>query len=286
MITLDLTRAAAIKGARKQGLNTVRIPCPVHGGRSDSLVLMANPSGIPGWHCHAGCDPLAVRDALLQMRILERDEKRVNGSGFKRTWEDADKRRAKTEQLAHEIWKAAGKLGEASFERLRQRGFSNEEIHAAAKSGVLKEGGGQMVAAVTVCGEKLSGIQRTNLRSNDRRALGTVKGGAIRLYGFKPSEHIVIAEGIETAMAFKSYSWSLDGFEGAHVWSVISANGIADFQVPAGVKRLSVAADFDGAGITGFERLQRRVKDAHMYLPPEHRMDWNDVLKARRGSKS
>lgn len=106
-----------------------------------------------------------------------------------------------------------------------------------------------------------------------RTARGT-KGWAIRLYD--ADVEVVIAEGIETAIACKML-W------GIAAWSVVSANGMLDFEPPEGIERIIVAGDND-ASFTGqaaaYEKARRLVAkgySAEVRIPPAEG-DWNDFL--------
>jgi putative DNA primase/helicase len=66
--------------------------------------------------------------------------------------------------------------------------------------------------------------------------IDTITGGAIRLS--PAAEHIAITEGIENALAV------MVG-EGLPCWACVSANGIASFEPPEGVKEVSIFGDRD-----------------------------------------
>lgn len=112
-----------------------------------------------------------------------------------------------------------------------------------------------------------------------RTARGT-KGWAIRLY---PAEsEVVIAEGIETAIACKLLF-------GIPAWSVVSANGMLDWEPPEGIERVIVAGDND-ASLTGqaaaYEKARRLWVlgySVEVRIPPEEG-DWNDVLLNQKGA--
>lgn len=98
------------------------------------------------------------------------------------------------------------------------------------------------------------------------------KGWAIRLY--PADSEIVIAEGIETAIACKQL-WGIPS------WSVVSANGMLDFEPPEGVERVVVAGDND-ANFTGqaaaYEKARRLVEKGYSteVRIPDKPGDWND----------
>lgn len=63
-----------------------------------------------------------------------------------------------------------------------------------------------------------------------------ISGGAIRLFGI--AEHIGVAEGIETAIAaHEAYGYP--------VWATVSAGGMESFEVPEGVKHITIFGDND-----------------------------------------
>ena len=109
----------------------------------------------------------------------------------------------------------------------------------------------------------------------------SINGAAIRLTPVKPV--LGIAEGVETAL-------SVMRLTGMACWSVISANGMRSFQVPAGVKEVHIYADKDASGegeraaAELRERLTKEGIKVKVHLPsqeiPEGKkgVDFNDVL--------
>jgi hypothetical protein len=68
--------------------------------------------------------------------------------------------------------------------------------------------------------------------------LGPAKGGAVRIGGI--SGHIGIGEGIETCLA----AWWLNGLK-RPVWATLGTSGLASFEVPLEVERLTIFPDSD-----------------------------------------
>ncbi len=68
--TLD-ERAARAAGAVVRGAE-LRLPCPVHNSSPETLAIRQG-DRAPVWHCHAGCNPVHVREALLAAGILLRE---------------------------------------------------------------------------------------------------------------------------------------------------------------------------------------------------------------------
>ena len=108
------------------------------------------------------------------------------------------------------------------------------------------------------------------------KPLAPIAGGAVRLFPLE--SHMAIAEGIETALAVNELTQT-------PCWSVLSANGMEKFQVPAGVKRLTIYADNDNnftgqkAAYTLAHRLALQEDiDVLVCVPSIAGMDWLDVL--------
>jgi len=112
------------------------------------------------------------------------------------------------------------------------------------------------------------------------RAAGRLMGGAIRLHRLGADGVLGVAEGIETAAAATLGS-------GVPTWAAVSANGMASFEWPPGVRRIVVFADNDasGAGQKAAEQLALRARTARLsvevLLPTDVGTDWADVWAAR-----
>jgi putative DNA primase/helicase len=110
---------------------------------------------------------------------------------------------------------------------------------------------------------------------------GTIKGGAIRLAPL--AECLGIAEGIETALAASVLF-------GMPVWAAISANGVQQWEPPAGVSSVVVFADNDenfvgqNAGYALAQSLARRGMKAEVRIPAVVGTDWADVYVEERGN--
>jgi len=89
------------------------------------------------------------------------------------------------------------------------------------------------------------GRKRAGIGSNGRLCLGPVAGGAVKL---SPDEDVTavlgIGEGLETAASLRR----LPGLSELPVWSVLNANGIANFPVLPGIEAIWIAADNDNSG--------------------------------------
>ena len=266
--TYELDEAAALRaGAVRQGAE-LRMPCPAHDSSPETLALRRGRTA-PVWHCHAGCDPQTVRDALLQAGILIRATApispwtRAGAVGpnapppwIRRVWNDAvpiDATPAAAYLRSRGLvppWPAA----------LRWDASRSRMIAPAVRHGILRA------------------LHATRLPGRERKAYGPVKGAAVRLAAARDGT-LAVAEGIETALAYTALT-------GIPTWAALSAAGVRHAPLPPGLEQLVVAADFDGAGLAAAEHLERRARAAsiaaRIAVPPRHRSDWADVLAARR----
>jgi hypothetical protein len=141
-----------------------------------------------------------------------------------------------------------------------------------------------MVALMTdvITGEP-TGVHRTAVKNDGsgkrtmtdgmpvKMMLGRAKGAAVMLHHVAP--HMGIAEGIETAL-------SASQIFGIPVWSLISASGIAACPVIPGVKRLTIFADQDQAGLAAAAKCATRYERAGIEGEIRYPSagDWNSYL--------
>ncbi|MBP7003530.1 VapE domain-containing protein [Amaricoccus sp.] len=131
-------------------------------------------------------------------------------------------------------------------------------------------------------GAPVGGIHRTFLLDDgsgkapaDRKMLGSVGDGAVRLFPLGADGHLGIAEGIETALAAQSMF-------GVPVWAALAADGVRRWRWPAGVTEVTIFADAGGAGRQAAAGLADRLNDADIpnrTVTPLHGDDFNDDLK-------
>lgn len=144
-----------------------------------------------------------------------------------------------------------------------------------------------MLALITdaVTGDRI-GVHRTAIKDDgsgkrelgegisSKKMLGTARGGVVRLHAL--SEHIRIAEGIETALSASQLFNTV-------VWATLSRGGVGTFPVLNGVKRLTVFADNDAPGLEAALKCCRRYQsagiDAEIRRPPSTDTDWNDFVQ-------
>ena len=262
----ELDEAAARRaGAVARGAE-LRMPCPAHKSSPETLALRRGRTAAV-WHCHAGCDPAVVRDALLDAGIL------VRRSGGPPRIERSPGPRAAPPWI-RPVWDRAAPIdGTPAAAYLRARGLE-PPWPAALRWDAARA---RMIAPAVRDGV-LRGLHATRLPGRERQAHGPVKGAAVRLAAMREGT-LAVAEGIETALAYAALT-------GTPAWAALSAAGMRHAPLPKGLERLFIAADFDGAGLVAAERLERRARDAgieaRIALPPRHRTDWADVLAGRR----
>ena len=258
-------RAARAAGALVRGAE-LRLPCPVHDSSPETLAIRRGDTA-PLWHCHAGCDPVDVRDGLLAAGILVRHARTpVTGA------RPACDTRSPPAWIAT-VWKAAVPIAATpAADYLASRLLAPpwpDELRWDRRRR-------RMVARVTL-GDAVRGLHATGLPERQRRSYGPVRGAAVRLAAMNGGV-LAVAEGIETALAYTALT-------GTPAWAALSSVGMKHAPFPDGLQWLLVAADFDGPGLLAAEHLERRARDAgidvRIDLPSRHRTDWADVLAAR-----
>ncbi len=137
-----------------------------------------------------------------------------------------------------------------------------------------------MVAAICNVKRNITGIMRTYLTMNGRKApltrprlaLGTLRGGAVRL---APTvDRVWLTEGVEDGLALMQMMQE-------PAWAVLGTSGFKTVELPENVKQVILAPDGDEAG-------QHVVKKAAARLAGQGRevraaklpagKDWVDVL--------
>jgi hypothetical protein len=108
-----------------------------------------------------------------------------------------------------------------------------------------------------------------------RVTFGKLAGGAVRLA--EAGAELAIAEGLETAAAFAT-------LYGMPCWSACGTANLEAFNRPSGVRRLTIAADGDAAGMNAAMALASslRARCDVVIRPAPEGMDWNDVLRRAR----
>jgi putative DNA primase/helicase len=134
---------------------------------------------------------------------------------------------------------------------------------------------GKSAAGLHVTALQPDGSGKAALRA-PRRMFGDLGGAVVQLAPLPVDGVLAIAEGIETALAFRDLT-------GTPCWAALSTSGLRRFTPPRGLSRLIIAADSDDTG-EGVEAARAcaerasRICNATVRPAPEGQ-DWNDVLK-------
>jgi putative DNA primase/helicase len=207
--------------------------------------------------------------------------------------------RAADLRLCNEAWDAAEVIADTPAETYlwQSRGLiyddGSELRFSTACPRVKREDPGRsynppphpaMVARVTGPAGLLTGLHATYLTpkgckafgDRSRLMFGSIVGGAVRLHPLGADGVLAVAEGIETALAFRA-------LYGVPAWAALSTAGLQNFQPPAGLSRLVIASDSDdrGAGLRAAELLAERARRRCevVLAPAPEGKDWADVWK-------
>ena len=150
-----------------------------------------------------------------------------------------------------------------------------------------KTGYPALIAIVRDAAGRRTAIHRTYLRPDGaakadvpkpRKMLGSVSGGAVRLAEPSDTGVLVLAEGIETALAVMTACPDLP------VWAALSAGNLVEVGLPPEAARIVILADNDesGAGLAAARkaaaRLRAEGRSVWLAAPMEPGDDFNDVL--------
>jgi putative DNA primase/helicase len=295
--------ARALGGVFRSGV-WWRCRCPVHGSAGASLALRDGDHGLIA-RCWAGC---VLRDIYAELRRLSLladaggmiPPRNPEIDQCRREAEAADRHRRI--ELARDMWHSSLPASGTVVERyLRARGISRPlppsirfigKFTAYGWHPRARERRPVMVAAVEHVEHGLVAVSRTWLATvgsgkatldPPRLFTGPVAGGAVRLGEPRPNIPLVIAEGIESALAASE----LSGFA---AWAALSADGIERLALPAEARDLLVAVDRDASG--GGERAARLAaarwlaegRRARLVIPDRIGADANDLLREVRHS--
>ncbi|WP_227288070.1 toprim domain-containing protein [Boseongicola sp. H5] len=288
----SITRALGGAWTGKDGIAR----CPAHEDHTPSLSLKDGADGRLLAFCHAGCPFVLVADALRAQGLLPSNQNYARQSPAERTQRAKDAKAAKDRraQLGRELWERAGPISSTLGERyIRERGITCSLPGSLRYIGDCWHKSGQHLPAIVarVEGCESFAVHRTYLKPDGRGKaavdlpkvmLGSVKGGSVRLS--RPSRRLAVAEGIETALSLRC------GFLSAQteVHAALSATGMRRFNLPPTPGELVLAPDGDPVGLAAAEYLAERAAKAgwHIaWLRPPSGMDWNDVLRERRGNQ-
>jgi putative DNA primase/helicase len=301
MATPDLAAIVSrLGGDLYQGGTAALVPAPGHSRRDRSLSLRVVDGGRRLlWHAFTEAKAADVWAYLG----LERGFIREETPAEQRRRQEAERReRARKLGFCGDLWReTVAASGTAVEAYLRGRGIKGPipptlRFHGAAPTSYpwnAPEGGQvrtfpAMVAIATAeDGKSAAGLHVTFLASDGsgkaalrspRRMFGDLSGAVVQLAPCPEGEALAVAEGIETALAYRDLT-------GVPTWAALSTSGLRRFIPPHGLRRLIVAADCDdgGEGLAAArvcaERATRRC-DVSLDPAPEG-LDWADVLRGK-----
>ena len=173
----------------------------------------------------------------------------------------------------------------------RQRNWNDGKTYPAMISLVQRVPGADDYATLERCpslidaGAHFTFLQGSALDGNVRKAatdapklaLGQLRQGGVWLSSFQNiGEQLAVAEGIETALSVMQLTR-------LPTVAALSAAGMQSLRWPAQVRRLSIAADTDEAGLKAATRLLERALraglQAQLKIPAKGKNDFNDLLR-------
>jgi hypothetical protein len=266
----------------------INVRGPGHSGQDRSLGIKFDPNALGGFIVRSFADDDRTECRAYVKSLLQK----LNGGFYencepKNTYAENDPVRIKG---ALALWTQAkspkGTITEAYFSSRRCHfepvlGADVIRFHPNCPFGGLRVPA--MLALITdaITGEPI-GVHRTAINDDgsgkrfgkdSKMVLGVARRGVIRLN--PASECMGIAEGVESALSAAQVF-------GTPVWAAMSAGGIAAFPILKGIKRLSVFADHDNAGIKAALKCGRRYEmsgiTGEIHIPPVVKSDWNDWL--------
>jgi putative DNA primase/helicase len=282
--------AAALGQPCKDGRGW-RCRCPLHGGRS--LVLRDGNAGRLLLTCWGGCDRLAVLAELGRLGLLDSSflEPRFTSPLVVDHWDEARRiARAST------IWDGAERApGTPVVRYLACRGITLPPPATLRWSprcwhGALHQELPAMIALVEHVERGIVGIHRTYLRADgsdkadipkdwQKRALGPIGGGTVRLGMPQPGAWFAVGEGLETILSVMT-ACAVPG------WVALSAGGLRALVLPPEATHVVVCADNDLNGIgqraahDAAERWLFEGRRVRLAIPPDAGTDFNDLLCA------
>ena len=224
----------------------ILIPGPGHSSSDRSLHVSFKPTAPDGFlvHSFAGDDPMECRAHVRELLGVSGSTPILPlATSYQKQSSQADRT-----GFAQQIWnQSRSAIGSPVEAYLLGRGLSAVPETATLGFHPACQFGGEKVAAMIapvfdIKTNTFRAIHRTRLNPKDKKMLGPVGGGCVKL---SPDEDVLeglhICEGIETGLALLAV-----GFR--PLWACLSAGGIRAFPVLPGIVSLTVFADNDKSG--------------------------------------
>lgn len=215
-----------------------------------------------------------ARDVMDEARSFLRMPRAASWADGTSPTSGASRTSAQRRAAAGRLWGLSGPVGGTVAEMyLRMRGLDHRlgasalRFHPACYH---RDAGGRqsrpaLIAAITNAAGEITGVHRTWLADDGRhkapvetprRAMGDVLGNGVR-FGWSVVDMpwvIAAGEGIETMLSLRMV------MPGMAMVATLSAGHLGGFEMPDCVRRIYIAADGDGAGRHGLERLSARAR--------------------------
>lgn len=295
---ISAAEVALALGGRRSGRGWVA-RCPAHDDHTPSFAIADSADAADGKvlvRCHAGCSQEAVIGALKACGLWPAAGRSNSRSRpGKRPDEDTDsieREDGKNSAYALALWASARPIeGTLAEVYLRSRGIttplpSTLRFHAHLKHSPSGSSWPAMIALMTdsKSGEP-TGIHRTYLTTcgtgkapvePTKMMLGKAMGSVVRLA--EAVDSVMIGEGIETCLSVQQVS-------GISAWAALSAGGLKAFNLPPGIRTVTILADGDPVGeeaaMSAARRLRADGRTVRVVRPPSG-TDFNDVLTGNR----
>lgn len=291
-----LRACVAALGGRMTGPMRASVPGPNHSKRDASVSLLDTGTRVL-------YNTFSMRDSDAEVaRYLEAHGVPVGG-GKQRPLSNTERRRIADANAKHErerVAKAASRWAEgyiADIGGCGRRYFASRHLSAATialacRGGLSvrehrdERGRLSILKLARDRNGKACAVQMTKLKSDgsgkrgdslDRITWGVLRGAAVQVLA-PADQALAVCEGLEDALAFYE-------IHKIPAWAALGASNLQQFEPPAGVKRLFIAADGDAAGKEAAEKLFSRLRSklrVTFALPPDD-LDWADVLAAKKG---
>jgi putative DNA primase/helicase len=280
--------ARALGDFRREGKGW-RCRCPLHGGCS--LVLRDGDAGRLLVTCWGGCDRGDVLAELRQLGMLEATNTESRFDLPRRPDLDEQKRI----EFAHKIWDSAREAtsGSPVESYLNARGiYSPVPASLRWQPQCWHHDAGSHLPAIVARVDHVEhgfvGVHRTYLtqdyRRLDRKSLGPIGGGAVRLRGVPSGQWLAVAEGIETALSITLAC-------GLPAWAALSAGGVRALVLPPEATMVLICADHDANGVgqraaqDAADRFLAEGRRVRIAIPPDTDTDFNDLLLERTSTR-
>lgn len=297
-MTDDAREITALLGGKWHG-TWGHCRCPAHVDANPSLSVSNGKDGRLLLRCFAGCSFADVRNELIIQGIIDgyADRSALTEEAVAEAERREQQAKARVFHRISRLWDSVLPVlrGTPADIYLRSRGLILRPLPCIRfHPAVWHPGGGNHPAMISKVmradGEPVQCLHRTFVRpdgsgkgdlSPSKALLGSPSGGGVLVTEPLIGGPLVVAEGIENAIAFAQLNPKV-----GPVWAALSASGMARFVLPEPTeehRELVIAADGDEVGLDAANDLAVLAEDEGWHVqvvaPPEG-FDWNNLLLA------